>query len=727
MSALNPQRFRETYRKIAESLNLANSHLLTGQASSETNILQMVKERLESKATGKWLMLVDNADDTDMLSKKTVESGESLFDYIPENSHGAIIYSTQNKKSGNWLTGQGKLMHIEPLDHFDSTKLLKKKLLDAGMDSTHAEKWTYLLEEIEYLPLGISQLASYMIQNDWSIDTCYEHFCKDMSFDILNHEFREKAREERDIRGDQVEHSITSAVQRTFTLTFLEIRKQNVRAAEMLCQMAFYEQNFESRTYKIPLELLRDPEIDESPGNFEASFGLLTRYSLTSAISYRDIRRSANEREFQIPRIVQRCTRHWLESQGQLQYWAHRALQSISRCFPNGYWADQWEGFRLELHLRTVLGHITLPGKDIAMYHELLIRYVVYLKHKGGPELLEEWARKAVGIAKEYFAEYEVSLAQSCLLLAQALSYRHIYEEAEIICRQGLENCVRPSARKSCVEIEIMDLLVCMLQAQGKNDEAKMINSNISAIPDIPFDFEKPEELTLASHSACTMLRLARYHEAERILVALLDAQKSLGGLTDPATLTTMRMLVHALHFQRLSVAARSVFEQLLTIEANIRGPKHLETIRLESWLLFGESRHDEAEMLLRNALEPQTWVTRSLAHDLAQLLIARQKYEDAESFAYKAHRDCSSMFGSCHPETIVCLHTLYTSLLGQRRIERRWVWHKWDNVDKFEFVDVSNGESCYEMTIVEENKGGFPSKRCSDVRWPFGQPVEVS
>ena len=64
------------------------------------DILQLVKDWLEDDMSGKWLLIIDNADDSDVLYSPTTQSAR-LADHIPRSENGCILLITRNGKVGH--------------------------------------------------------------------------------------------------------------------------------------------------------------------------------------------------------------------------------------------------------------------------------------------------------------------------------------------------------------------------------------------------------------------------------------------------------------------------------------------------------------------------------------------------------------------------------------------------------------------------------------------------
>jgi len=77
--------FENAYRDIGQKLKIR------GIDDDKTDVKALVKSVLNSESTGSWLLIVDNADDVQLLFG---DSG--LSDYLPFSSKGSILFTTRN-------------------------------------------------------------------------------------------------------------------------------------------------------------------------------------------------------------------------------------------------------------------------------------------------------------------------------------------------------------------------------------------------------------------------------------------------------------------------------------------------------------------------------------------------------------------------------------------------------------------------------------------------------
>jgi hypothetical protein len=80
--------FENAYREIGRSVGVA------GIDEDKADIKALVKAALSRKEAGRWLLIVDNADDTDLLFGPA-----SLADLLPFSRIGSILFTTRNHKA----------------------------------------------------------------------------------------------------------------------------------------------------------------------------------------------------------------------------------------------------------------------------------------------------------------------------------------------------------------------------------------------------------------------------------------------------------------------------------------------------------------------------------------------------------------------------------------------------------------------------------------------------
>lgn len=128
------------------------------------DVLLLVKEWLEKKDCGQWLMVIDNADDSQVFFDQPVAISSSrnkgnLAQHIPECAHGLIIITTRNKETGSRLLKGKRPIEVRKMDAGESDQLFRTKLKKEDLNSNVL---LVLSSRLEYLPLAIVQATTFI-------------------------------------------------------------------------------------------------------------------------------------------------------------------------------------------------------------------------------------------------------------------------------------------------------------------------------------------------------------------------------------------------------------------------------------------------------------------------------------------------------------------------------------------------------------------------------------
>lgn len=151
---------------------IARRLLLDMQHATLADRLTAVKGHLEDVNTLPWLLVLDEADD-----KETFLGGPNglkLAEYIPRASHGRVLITTRDSRLAGLCEGQvvpaQNGIRIGPMD-FDNSFCLFQKCMrqDLMLDVPKDRCWGFL-NMLGGLPLAIVQAASYMREEETSIE-----------------------------------------------------------------------------------------------------------------------------------------------------------------------------------------------------------------------------------------------------------------------------------------------------------------------------------------------------------------------------------------------------------------------------------------------------------------------------------------------------------------------------------------------------------------------------
>ncbi|KAH7146677.1 P-loop containing nucleoside triphosphate hydrolase protein, partial [Dactylonectria estremocensis] len=151
-----------THARIVEGFKtIADNIKLFGRNQPKVDILQLVYSWLSNERNGKWLMILDSADDYDALYGVSGNNndGRPLAAYLPQSQNGSIILTTRNKDLAFRLTGAyQRIIEVGPMTEKEALMLLKNRLGSVS-DADDADD---LVRVLDLIPLAISQAAAYI-------------------------------------------------------------------------------------------------------------------------------------------------------------------------------------------------------------------------------------------------------------------------------------------------------------------------------------------------------------------------------------------------------------------------------------------------------------------------------------------------------------------------------------------------------------------------------------
>lgn len=140
---------------------------MPGWDDPQADILDLVRNWLCDESNGRWLMVVDNADDSavvfsspgDQPADSSGRMREALSEFIPQSRNGSILITSRNREVAYRLTGSDRdILPVGPMDETHALTLLQSKL------HTRSDPWDELelVKAVDCMPLAVSQAAAYI-------------------------------------------------------------------------------------------------------------------------------------------------------------------------------------------------------------------------------------------------------------------------------------------------------------------------------------------------------------------------------------------------------------------------------------------------------------------------------------------------------------------------------------------------------------------------------------
>jgi hypothetical protein len=245
ISATSTASFEKGFRDIGQALRIP------GINEDKADVKSLVKTFLSQESASRWLLIIDNADDIEMLYSRANESNESsgspaLADYLPFSRKGSILFTTRNLEAAVKQAGVDVII-VKEMSEGDSQELLQMSLIDKSLIGGK-DVIAKLLENLTHLPLAIKQAAAYMNQNTMSVFD-YLRLCEANNEDfihLLSAEFEDQG------RYREIKNPIAS----TWLISFHQISSRDPLAEEYLYFMSCVAQQDIPRSL-LPLATMR--------------------------------------------------------------------------------------------------------------------------------------------------------------------------------------------------------------------------------------------------------------------------------------------------------------------------------------------------------------------------------------------------------------------------------------------------------------------------------------
>ena len=716
--AATPDKFHQGYLEIARRCQIP------GCEDPATDALQLVKDWFENQDHGKWLMVIDNADNEaaffETESQSTglpadITKKKPLKHYIPQCTHGSILVTTRDKAVAVNFTGQYKMRRIEvaAMSKAESRELLHGILSDETNDSELDE----LIDLLDNLPLALVQAGSYIEKTSSSIEDYLEiyHESEDSAIDLLDQEFE----------CDGRDLNIPNAVVTSWIISFEQIQTAQPRAAEILSLMAFFDRQ------AIPESLLRDQ--DESLSSFKDSIGKLLAYSL--------ITRSIDKKHFDEHRLAHMISQAWLRRNGDTNKWLIISQERILERFPKGKYKDWIVYISYLPHARAVIDR-ELENTS-AMYNQSiswLMHWVIsFLKFQGSYLLMMEISKQHHDYCLKHLGSKHVDTLFSAYSLATALSYQGQYKEAEKLHRQvleGKENLLGPEHPETLSSI---NNLAVVLWHQGQYKEAEKLHQQVLEGREKLLGPEHRDTLQSIGNLAAVLSDHGQYKEAEKLHRQVLEGREKLLGPEHPITLLSINDLATVLWHQGQCKEAEKLYWQALKGREKLLGPEHpdmLHSINNIATVLSGQGQFKEAEKLHRQVLEgrekllgPEHPITLLSMNNLATVLSNQGQYKEAEKLHRQVLEGREKLLGPEHPTTLVSMNDLATALWheGQYKEAEKLCWQALKGREKLLGLDHPNTlKSVKALAVVLKSQGRGEEAQALENEWALKRTQAV-
>jgi tetratricopeptide (TPR) repeat protein len=590
-------------------------------------------------ATGRWLLVLDNADAPEVLAASAGVSPGDYTGWLRPDPAGMVIVTTRNKDPRVWGPGV-MLRELAALDAEDGAKILADlapNVLDPG-----GQQARELSRRLGGLPLALQLASSYLASPfaGWHTFAAYQQALDGVELPAALADLDTSATGPR------------STIQRTWDLSLDALdRSGQPQARPLLLLLSCY-----APATNIPAELLAAPPLADllamaahPPADGKEANGdsqqqvrsALRGLGTAGLISVTDSDGQGGPPAITVHPVVADVNRARLQTTAlpvfpQIRTTAVRLVHEAVSELDGGRPAD-WPAWRL------LVPHIMA----------LLEWLATHLDPEATASLLttSNQAAFALGRSGNYAAAEQ--LARAAVTAGGSVGSTH---QAALNARQSLAGA---------------------LEGKGRNSEAEHMYRQVLADQEKALGKDHPDTLATRLGLARTISH-SRYRQAEQMYRDLLVDQRRILGEEHPQTLITRHALARVVGRQGRAHEAEQMYRQVLADEQQILGDDHPDTLSTRhtlAWAIAAQERYAEAEQHYRQVLADQQRVlggehpfTLGTRIDLISSIAGQRRSGEAERLYREVLADYQRVMGQDHPGTLFALLNLADVIAAQGR-----------------------------------------------------------
>ena len=519
--ASNADRFEQSFRDVADQVKIPD------RRNPKMDIFKAVHDWLRDEKHGRWIVVLDNADDARFLVEsapmRQLAQADSittqpLFAYLPWSQNGSVLITTRNKSVALRLVEERNIIAVEPMDEVHAVSLLDRKL---GYQN-NAKDTTELAAALEFMPLAIVQAAAYIC-----------HRTPRYSVRQYLDKFRKNDRQKSRLLGDDTgqfrrDWDAKNSIIITWQISFDHVQQTWPSAADLLSLMSLFDRQ------GIPEDLLRDRSEAQNEGDegsphisgdnkredgasvssmddkFEDDILVLRDYSFVF---------STNNTTLEMHRLVQLATRKWLETHGQLERWKRQYVKNLCAAFPIGKYENWCVCQALFPHAKAALEQKPESERALLQWASVLYKAAWYAWAKGTISDAENMSIQSMKLKEKLLGQDNRETLASMVMVALARKLAGRWTEAEELWVRVIEMSSRVLGEEHPDTLTIMANLASTYLNQGRWMEAEELGVRVIETRKRVLGEEHPSMLANMANLALTYRNQGRWTEAEELVV----------------------------------------------------------------------------------------------------------------------------------------------------------------------------------------------------------------
>ncbi|KAH7111892.1 P-loop containing nucleoside triphosphate hydrolase protein [Dactylonectria estremocensis] len=470
----NEATFMSDYKTIGKRLGVDEQ--LDG-----SDLLDAVCSKIGERS--KWVIVLDNADNLGLFGVGQAQEGtnENLRKYIPHTSQGTLLWTSRDAHIAGTLVGSRRGIEVRSMATDEATTLLARV---RDEESTFEEEGVdALLEELQRLPLAISQAGAYIRRMSITVKEYLSLLAQGKSrWEVLKMSDADRHRRP----------EVSNSVLETWRISIERIREESEMSYRILHVIAYLDSR------DIPHELMEMASRynfgDDSTARQTSELKVHVATMRLKEFSFLSIHQKEDgERSYEMHKLVQEAVQYGLRVKKRMEtglgettakksgpeegeaYYCSIALQMIDNVFPVSE-GKTWA--RCEQYM----AHAIRVGEwaEVSMTEietsRLLSRVSGFLYDQGRWREKEPVDRRAWGLRQEVLGEKHPDTISSMASLATTYHNQGRYDEAEALKDCALDLRREVLGEKHPDTISSMASLATTYNAQGRYDEAEVLH-----------------------------------------------------------------------------------------------------------------------------------------------------------------------------------------------------------------------------------------------------------
>ncbi|KAH7143641.1 P-loop containing nucleoside triphosphate hydrolase protein [Dactylonectria macrodidyma] len=570
----NKASFSQDYKTIARKLGL-------DKTLEDEALFVAVRESIESQPL--WVLILDNADDLTLFGVGTTGDTNSLFEYIPKSPAGMTLWTSRDEHIVGTLVGPRRGVEVGRMTLGEATELLNIARKVESSDDTAAV--AALLEELQLLPLAVSQAGAYVQRTSTSVN----EYLSMLSIGKHRWEILKEAEVDRHRRPDA-----TNSVLETWAISIAQIRQES-KVAYLILHVIGYVDN-----RNITLELLRTARVHTSETGSEGVNDRELSRAITrlKQFSFISEEQAVNGKpSYEMHKLVQEAVRYGLNRRtlgeiGQKShdnsckeadaeaYFSGIAVQVIGELFPKPK-RETWS------KCETYLGHAVQVGEWVEVSGKktetvTLLRLVAgFLRDRGRWREREPISTKLLDLQRETLGEKHPNTILSMDSLARTYRMQGRFRDAESVQVRVLDLQREVLGEKHPNAIKSLRILASIDRRQGRSSKAEAMLVEALELSRKTLGEKHTITADCLESLAATYSDQGRHREAEILKLEILSLRREAYGVKHIKTTTAMGLLAETYFRQRKYSQAESMQLEALDLRRELLGENHPDTITI--------------------------------------------------------------------------------------------------------------------------------------------------